>query len=228
MPQRSVKKEVGIYTLGQAINPDEINADEVSACRLYCFSLAEDLYVGVFEELRNTCLPLCRNIGELERKRKLRRLAELEQRIERWSRTLNLVRYEQGQVGAINDFWVRELAFQRLQAWQNGHPRVTNAVIGGRMPSLVVPGRLPYETDHEWHQRVKNATTKYDRNVPLWRRSGHFHHHFEWYVRHRVGKLSFQAIADDCNRLDSSQSITATTILRGCEAISKLIDRRTA
>ncbi len=209
---RTIKKDVRIHGLREFA--DTITQEERDAWRRYCFALAEDLYGNIFEELRQTCSNL---LGDSSRRKA--RFApvangELELPIQKWAEKLNLV--QNTEKVPMRDLWLRDLAFQRVMAWNGGRKKTTSYLIS-RLPPLIVDGRFPDETDSAWRRRVEAARRKYDLKMPRWGLSSHFSQHFEWLIHRSVGRMTFEAIA-------SKYNTNGPNVLRAVRKIRSLID----
>lgn len=201
------KKELSILSLKVPTGA----ATDRDGCRLYLFTLAEQMFPTRFEELRKKALPFY-GWAETEASD-----AALEMIVARWVRTLRFVTYPpklSKWAMLKKDLWVRDLATERVRAWREGEPAVTNLLIGGVKPNAA-PRRVN-ETPSAWLKR--NVKARLDAGkVPEWARTLRFVDHFKWFLQHRVGKRSYESLADEAGTATS-------TVARAVRALAALVD----
>ena len=241
MSTRERKKDVVVWTslnvTAKSSNPE----DEVQYWRLYLFVLAEELFPDRFKELKRRVLPIYEryvssrphhhsdvmprlpSITSRKISQAILRVpieVELEDRIQRWVDKLCLANHD--------DFWVRELALRRVQAWHEGLVGMPNPVLWGSK-ALVIQGLKPREDERIFRQRVREGVDNYLKNeVPRWKATRKFRHHFEWFLQHRVGGKKLTELAYVWDKRNGSKEweepTHASVIQRGIRSVANVVD----
>jgi hypothetical protein len=186
------KKDVSVRKLGPAPDGNLVR----DAWRLYTFSLAEELFPERFEELR-----------------------EHPHAIASWVRSLNLVRYPDSLPDwALPkcDLWLRQLAHDWLRARHEGEQPISNTIVGGVPKSAAPQGND--ETPEAFKKRIVRAkvTLGRGRNVPGWHHMSHFKCHFEWFLRYRIERYTYEKLAEHVGA-------NTSTVKRAVKTVAALI-----
>jgi hypothetical protein len=194
------------------------------AGRLYLFIVAEELYPNRFQELKRRALPLIKQKGTpnsaliVVRRGHARcsvpAAIELERRIADWVRGLGIVRSKNG----VDDFWLRQLAMKRLEAWHKGQSQMP-------MPSFSKPSRRSDESKQGFGKRNSIQQAFEDP-----RAMRVFKHHFVWFLRYRMEGISsekgisLEHVGRLCRANPNAIPPTAAAVLYGVQRIADLIE----
>jgi hypothetical protein len=127
---------------------------------------------------------------------------ELDRRIADWVKRLGIVRSENG----MDDFWLRQLAVERLQAWYEGQSQM-------RMPGFFTPRRRSGESLQDFGKRQRTWQSVED---PRAKRV--FKHHFEWFLKYRLEGISLETVGSVV------PLGTRAGVLYGVQGVADLID----
>jgi hypothetical protein len=140
-------------------------------------------------------------------------VVELERRIADWVKRLGIVRSENG----IDDFWLRQLAMKRLQAWYDGQPQM-------RMPGFFTPSRRSGESLQDFGKRQRSW-----QSVANPRAKRVFKHHFAWFLKYRMeDRFRTEGISlEKVGRLSANPGAIAPTpaaVFYGVQGVADLIE----
>jgi hypothetical protein len=234
MSRYKPKKDVVAWDLATATKgPTETQR---GVWRLFAFILAEEMFPERFAELKRRVLPIYeRHLASPTRPDQEVHIryshahfacpafVELEQRIARWARKLGIVSYFDANPSPPEcDLWLRDLALRRVQSWHAGEEKMAVPAIGG-IPALIIPGLLSHESAAQFQGRVRKSTVEYLQKEALpWRATRRWRHHFVWFLRYRIEKITLAELAAEHAR-EQCTACTAPTVLGGIRSVAALL-----